>query len=150
MTPAVLHEAMHALLREVTAKVITPRYQKLATHEITSKLADDVVTIADHESEAKLAEGLAKIVDTVQRRTGRGSSFPFSVIGFLSRTISIVNSAPLSRRWVRRERSAAESTVVPSIAVITSPALRPAFRPAFRSAPECRWQIATASASDAS
>ena len=63
MSPAALHEAMHALLREVTAKVITPRYQKLATHEITAKIADDVVTIADHESEAMLAEGLAKIVD---------------------------------------------------------------------------------------
>ncbi len=61
MTPSALHETMHALLREVTAKVITPRYQKLATHEITPKLADDVVTIADHEAEAMLAEGLAKI-----------------------------------------------------------------------------------------
>jgi fructose-1,6-bisphosphatase/inositol monophosphatase family enzyme len=60
---AALHKAMHALLREVTAKVILPRYQKLATHEITAKLADDVVTIADHESEELLAEGLAKIAD---------------------------------------------------------------------------------------
>ncbi len=63
MTPAALHEAMHTLLREVTAKVILPRYQKLATHEITATLADDVVTVADHESEAMLAEGLARIVD---------------------------------------------------------------------------------------
>jgi fructose-1,6-bisphosphatase/inositol monophosphatase family enzyme len=63
VTPAALHDAMHALLREVTAKVITPRYQKLAAHEITAKLADDVVTIADHESEAMLTEGLAKITD---------------------------------------------------------------------------------------
>jgi fructose-1,6-bisphosphatase/inositol monophosphatase family enzyme len=63
VSPAALHEAMHALLREVTAKVILPRYQKLATHEITAKIADDVVTIADHESEAMLAEGLARIAD---------------------------------------------------------------------------------------
>jgi fructose-1,6-bisphosphatase/inositol monophosphatase family enzyme len=63
MTPAALHEAMRALLREVTAKVILPRYQKLAAHEITAKIADDVVTVADHESEAMLAEGLAKIAD---------------------------------------------------------------------------------------
>ena len=63
MTPAALHQAMHALLRDVTAKIITPRYQKLATHEITAKLADDVVTVADHESETMLAEGLAKIAD---------------------------------------------------------------------------------------
>src|SRR5690606_12700753 len=40
-----------------------PRYQKLAEHEITAKLADDVVTVADHESEEMLAEGLAKIAD---------------------------------------------------------------------------------------
>ena len=63
MTPGALHDAMRALLREVSQKVILPRYQKLATHEITSKIADDVVTVADHEAEAMLAEGLAKIAD---------------------------------------------------------------------------------------
>ena len=63
MTPAALHEAMHALLRDVTHTVILPRYQKLAAHEITAKIADDVVTVADHEAEAILTEGLAKIVD---------------------------------------------------------------------------------------
>ena len=54
---------MHTLLRDVTRKVILPRYQKLAEHEVTAKLADDVVTVADHESEAMLAEGLARIAD---------------------------------------------------------------------------------------
>jgi fructose-1,6-bisphosphatase/inositol monophosphatase family enzyme len=63
MTPAALHEAMHALLREVTARAILPRYQKLAAHEITSKIADDVVTVADHEAEEMLGEGLARIAD---------------------------------------------------------------------------------------
>lgn len=63
MNPTALHEAMHALLREVTNKVILPRYRKLAEHEITAKAADDVVTVADHESEAMLAEGLARIAD---------------------------------------------------------------------------------------
>jgi len=63
VNPAALHEAMHALLREVTGKVILPRYQKLATHEISAKAADDVVTIADQESEDMLAEGLARIAD---------------------------------------------------------------------------------------
>lgn len=63
MTSAALDEAIHALLREVTAKVILPRYQTLAAHEITNKIADDVVTVADHESEAMLAEGLARIAD---------------------------------------------------------------------------------------
>ncbi|HYD23497.1 MAG TPA: inositol monophosphatase family protein [Croceibacterium sp.] len=63
MTPSALHAAVHALVREVTARVILPRYQKLAEHEISAKLADDVVTVADHESEALLAEGLARIAD---------------------------------------------------------------------------------------
>jgi fructose-1,6-bisphosphatase/inositol monophosphatase family enzyme len=63
MSPGALHEAMHALLREVTGKVILPRYQKLAEHEVTAKAADDVVTIADQESEEMLAEGLARIAD---------------------------------------------------------------------------------------
>ena len=54
---------MHGLLRDVTAKVILPRYQRLAADQVTAKLADDVVTIADHESEALLAEGLARIAD---------------------------------------------------------------------------------------
>lgn len=63
MNPAALHEAMHALLREVTGKVILPRYRKLAEHEITAKAVDDVVTVADHESEEMLAEGLTRIAD---------------------------------------------------------------------------------------
>lgn len=61
MTSAALHEAMHALLRDVSHTVILPRYQKLATHEIHAKAADDVVTIADQEAEDMLAEGLARI-----------------------------------------------------------------------------------------
>ena len=40
MTPATLHETMQALLRGVTAKVILPRYRKLADHEVTAKAAD--------------------------------------------------------------------------------------------------------------
>lgn len=63
MTVAAFHESMHALLRDVTGKVILPRYQKLADHEVTAKIADDVVTVADHEAEEMLAEGLARIAD---------------------------------------------------------------------------------------
>lgn len=63
MTPSALHEAMHALLRGVSARVILPRYQKLAEHEVTAKAADDVVTIVDQEAEDMLTEGLAKIAD---------------------------------------------------------------------------------------
>lgn len=63
MSPDALHKAMHDLLREVSTEIILPRYQKLAEHEITAKLADDVVTVADNEAEERLAEGLAKIAD---------------------------------------------------------------------------------------
>ena len=63
MTPETLHAEMLALLREVSHKAILPRYRKLATHEVTAKAADDVVTVADHESEALLTEGLARIAD---------------------------------------------------------------------------------------
>lgn len=63
MNPAALHEAMHTLLRDVSARVILPYYQKLAEHEVTAKAADDVVTVADNLSEEMLAEGLARFAD---------------------------------------------------------------------------------------
>lgn len=63
MTSSGLHEAVSALLRDVSQRAILPRYQQLAAHEITAKVADDVVTVADHESEALLEEGLRTIVD---------------------------------------------------------------------------------------
>jgi fructose-1,6-bisphosphatase/inositol monophosphatase family enzyme len=63
MTPSALHEAMHALLRQVSQQAILPYYQKLATDQITAKAADDVVTVADGLAENMLTEGLAKIVD---------------------------------------------------------------------------------------
>lgn len=62
MTPGALHQAMHALLRKVSATAILPHYQGLAEHEITAKAADDVVTVADNLAEDMLAEGLARIV----------------------------------------------------------------------------------------
>lgn len=63
MTPTVLHETVHALLREVSTRAILPYYQKLSEHEITAKAADDVVTVADNLAEEMLAEGLARIAD---------------------------------------------------------------------------------------
>lgn len=63
MTSSGLHEAVSALLRDVSQRAILPRYQQLAAHEITAKVADDVVTVADHKSEALLEEGLRTIVD---------------------------------------------------------------------------------------
>jgi fructose-1,6-bisphosphatase/inositol monophosphatase family enzyme len=54
---------MHALLRDVSQRVILPRYQKLAADEVHAKAADDVVTVADQEAEDMLTEGLARIAD---------------------------------------------------------------------------------------
>jgi len=63
MSSAALHEAMLALLRDVTRRAILPYYQTLAEHQVEAKEVGDVVTVADKLSEAMLAEGLARIVD---------------------------------------------------------------------------------------
>jgi fructose-1,6-bisphosphatase/inositol monophosphatase family enzyme len=63
VTPSALHDAMLALLRNVAATAIMPRYRRLAAHEVIEKAADDLVTVADREAEAMLAEGLAAIAD---------------------------------------------------------------------------------------
>jgi len=60
VTQHALHKAM--LLAQVTQQAILPHYQSLASHQITSKAADDVVTIADHAAEEMLNEGLDRIV----------------------------------------------------------------------------------------
>jgi fructose-1,6-bisphosphatase/inositol monophosphatase family enzyme len=57
------HQAVHDLLREVSAKAILPHYQALAAHQIEAKAADDVVTVADKLAEDMLAEGLTRIAD---------------------------------------------------------------------------------------
>ena len=56
------HAAIEQLLRDVTEKVILPRYQNLKSGDIEDKGGNDPVTIADRESEEMLAEGLAKII----------------------------------------------------------------------------------------
>lgn len=63
MTPDPLHRAVHDLLRDVTERAILPYYQKLTADQITEKVADDVVTVADKLAEEMLTEGLAKITD---------------------------------------------------------------------------------------
>jgi len=51
------------LLRETAGRVILPRYQALADHEIRAKTAaDDLVTVADEEAEALLTDGLLKLL----------------------------------------------------------------------------------------
>ena len=61
MTQA-LDTPMLALMRHAAETAILPRYQRLATHEVDEKAADDFVTVADHASEALLADGLARIL----------------------------------------------------------------------------------------
>lgn len=51
-----------ALMRQVSADIVMPRYRNLAAHEIIEKAADDLVTIADRESELRLQEGLARLL----------------------------------------------------------------------------------------
>jgi len=51
-----------ALMRQVAADVVMPRYRNLAADEIIEKAADDLVTIADRESELRLQEGLARLL----------------------------------------------------------------------------------------
>ena len=60
--PTELHEPVVALMREVARDVVMPRYQNLASHEVSEKAANDFVTIADRESELRLAEGLSAIL----------------------------------------------------------------------------------------
>ena len=58
---AALDTAILALAREVSEKIILPRFQNLAGDEIDEKSADDFVTIADREAEEMLTDGLAKL-----------------------------------------------------------------------------------------
>ena len=58
----VLSASVAALMRQVAAEVVMPRYRNLATHEVIEKAADDLVTIADRESELRLGEGLARLL----------------------------------------------------------------------------------------
>lgn len=57
-----LTASVAALMRQVAAKVVMPRYRNLAADEIIEKAADELVTIADRESELRLQEGLARLL----------------------------------------------------------------------------------------
>lgn len=58
----VLITEVTAIIRDAAERAILPRFRKLADHEIISKAADDLVTVADRESEAILAESLARLL----------------------------------------------------------------------------------------
>lgn len=55
------HDAVVALMRDVAAQIVMPRFRNLAADEVEEKAADDMVTIADRESEAALTTGLAAL-----------------------------------------------------------------------------------------
>lgn len=55
-------DAVSALIRDVAAEVILPRWQSLKPHEITEKTRGDMVTAADHEAEALLEAALRDMV----------------------------------------------------------------------------------------
>ncbi|MET0371274.1 MAG: inositol monophosphatase family protein [Sphingobium sp.] len=57
-----LHDPVVALMRQVGADIVMPRYRNLSAADISEKATDDFVTIADRESEIRLAEGLAAIL----------------------------------------------------------------------------------------
>ncbi len=53
---------VQALLRDVAARIVMPRFRQLDASEIEEKAPDELVTIADRESEAALAEGLLRLL----------------------------------------------------------------------------------------
>ena len=57
-----LSREVTAVLHEAAQRAVLPHYQRLESHQIDAKAADDVVTVADKEAELILAEGLAKLL----------------------------------------------------------------------------------------
>ncbi len=56
-----LHETVTALMRQVAATTVMPRFRALAAHEISEKSPGEVVTTADREAELRLHDGLAAL-----------------------------------------------------------------------------------------
>jgi fructose-1,6-bisphosphatase/inositol monophosphatase family enzyme len=61
MTPA-LHAGVVALMREVAADIMMPRFRDLKAGEIAEKAPNDFVTVVDTLSEARLIEGLTALL----------------------------------------------------------------------------------------
>ena len=57
-----LDRAVAALMREVAAEIMLPRFRDLATHEIMEKEPGDLVTVVDRAAEARLTAGLSAIL----------------------------------------------------------------------------------------
>jgi fructose-1,6-bisphosphatase/inositol monophosphatase family enzyme len=57
-----LSAPVEALIQDVAATIILPRFRNLAASEIIEKSPGDLVTIADRESEARLHDGLSVLL----------------------------------------------------------------------------------------
>jgi fructose-1,6-bisphosphatase/inositol monophosphatase family enzyme len=53
---------VQALMRDVAARIVMPRFRQLDAAQIEEKAPDELVTIADRESEVALAEGLTRLL----------------------------------------------------------------------------------------
>ena len=53
---------VQALMRDVAARIVMPRFRQLDAAQIEEKAPDELVTIADRESEIALAEGLTRLL----------------------------------------------------------------------------------------
>ena len=64
--PHVDVDAVTALVEEVAAAVVTPRFRALREGDVHAKgLGDDLVTVVDHEAEVLLAAGLSRLLPGV-------------------------------------------------------------------------------------
>jgi fructose-1,6-bisphosphatase/inositol monophosphatase family enzyme len=57
-----LHTPVAALIRDVAARIVMPRFRQLDADQIVEKAPDELVTIADRESEEALIEGLTRFL----------------------------------------------------------------------------------------
>ncbi len=57
-----LSDSVAALMRQVAAQVVMPRYRNLAADQVIEKAKDELVTIADREAEERLNEGVARLL----------------------------------------------------------------------------------------
>jgi len=62
MIPHPLDASVTALIRDVAARIVMPRFRMLDAADIIEKAPDDLVTIADRESEIALAAGLTTLL----------------------------------------------------------------------------------------
>lgn len=57
-----LDAPVQALIRDVAARIVMPRFRMLDASQIMEKAPDELVTIADRESEEALSDGLTKML----------------------------------------------------------------------------------------